>query len=1297
MQSYQQTKRRKKRVLQAQMFKSVTVVRGKGGYGFTISGQNPCMLSCIIPSSPAHAAGLKAGDLLYFVNGLNVSRASHDDVVRMVGLSTGSLDLQVAENYNSSDSSDDDYLPRTKSRYPNRVRPRQSLGERGTSHDKASSSWSTVKQSSCESLKQYHPPEEESDLSSSLTSQEDQVWLNPATVAWRGFCQNRPETTGLCGEAKRQKNEMVGVNTCNKPVVSTARKISSAAAVVKRVPPVCDSIKHIQQGILKQKISENAQKDILSKLEPSSAAGQGDSEVIEGCNKYSKVNENVKAIVGYVGSIETPNSHRHPHQRLQALRNAVKRLRLEKKVHILVLMEVKPSGVLLTNAMGKQLALYPSDRIVFSGICSDDERFFGLVTQSVPDQDNDSCQEGRECSNSTCHIFKIDPDINAHSAHMQHAQAFQVSCGTSPQSRQCTLFPRSATSLAFCIASLYRGKPSRKFDSDIVQSQAFADPGRELEHCNSQGSGNDELPLEQNEQVCVVDMTSGRDLSDTSVLSNAMNTSLISMQNHLSPEMDVGGAGGTSSPCLSYSNSSEECWQQVLKPNNKLTPQAMPSPACVEVCKASCSQFGSAVKDAENLKQNMQRFLQARHQLLEEQNRMLGSDGESYFGENVLSLSVSEDGHAVLERGGDGCWQPKNAFAVPKNPPPVSVHHMRGRSAFHALRPSSAPLGKHSKPETVELDAVRKLNFPHNIPSSFAFARSPSAPPAPFFPHRDSDEEEDDVSDNENDPYIHQILEQFDKDRMAAMNDDSRRFSDGFAIPKRKDAVASASVEKWTKTGSFRRGDKVSLKQSFCHSMESLPNGENGENTATHKMMTACSVHSIAAANQQNQENVSKAGRVASWAVQFDKLLQDPLAVKVFTEFLEKEFSAENIRFWKACEQFRSVTSEQQRKILAKDIYNRHIAARASDPVNVDNTARSYTERFLETPTAIMFDVPQSQILQLMRQDSYPRFLKSDQYKNMLVEELEGNIHHEPEKTSENKGDQKQNYGKENGVKRRRSILPWKQSQKSVKMSCEGEQKKMSKKGKEGSHNQLGVGLPSQGTTSTATTTTGNKNNNNNNLANVKKYTGLNVDLSIMRKEVFQQKEVVGGPESQVKFCRVILPDGSTTVVCAKPGQTSRSVLSKLCEKRSISISNVDVFLVGTDKAVDLNDDISTLGSKEIVIERRVLFRLDLPDGKSVAAKAKPNRSIRDVLKPILTKYGYSLENISMNVTSCQELIGMEMPVTKLDNQRVVLAVEPEAAGLQKHKGPLFGLFRTSEKRVVDRRSYAGQGDIFKD
>ena len=97
----QPQRRRKKRVTHSGALRTVEVTRSRNGYGFTISGQNPCILSCIVSGSPADRTGLKTGDHLIAVNGQNVSRCTHDDVVRLIGSSRGVLLLQVRDVLNT--------------------------------------------------------------------------------------------------------------------------------------------------------------------------------------------------------------------------------------------------------------------------------------------------------------------------------------------------------------------------------------------------------------------------------------------------------------------------------------------------------------------------------------------------------------------------------------------------------------------------------------------------------------------------------------------------------------------------------------------------------------------------------------------------------------------------------------------------------------------------------------------------------------------------------------------------------------------------------------------------------------------------------------------------------------------------------------------------------------------------------------------------------------------------------------------------------------------------------------------
>nr|CAD7434233.1 unnamed protein product [Timema monikensis] len=114
-------RRRKKRPNYG--IRTVEVSRGKNGFGFTISGQQPCILSCIVAGSPAEKAGLRPGDYLVAVNSQSVSKVPHDDVVRMIGGSSGILNLQIAENYYSDSSDEDVMLPtRPKPRYIHKPR-----------------------------------------------------------------------------------------------------------------------------------------------------------------------------------------------------------------------------------------------------------------------------------------------------------------------------------------------------------------------------------------------------------------------------------------------------------------------------------------------------------------------------------------------------------------------------------------------------------------------------------------------------------------------------------------------------------------------------------------------------------------------------------------------------------------------------------------------------------------------------------------------------------------------------------------------------------------------------------------------------------------------------------------------------------------------------------------------------------------------------------------------------------------------------------------------------------------------
>ncbi len=55
------------------------------------------------------------------------------------------------------------------------------------------------------------------------------------------------------------------------------------------------------------------------------------------------------------------------------------------------------------------------------------------------------------------------------------------------------------------------------------------------------------------------------------------------------------------------------------------------------------------------------------------------------------------------------------------------------------------------------------------------------------------------------------------------------------------------------------------------------------------------------------------------------------------------------------------------------------------------------------------------------------------------------------------------------------------------------------------------------------------------------------------------------------KYCCVFLPDGTASLTPARPGVTIRNMLTGLCEKRGLPLSDIIIYLHGKDKVSGKN------------------------------------------------------------------------------------------------------------------------------
>ncbi|KAK7143777.1 hypothetical protein R3I93_014816 [Phoxinus phoxinus] len=419
---------------------------------------------------------------------------------------------------------------------------------------------------------------------------------------------------------------------------------------------------------------------------------------------------------------------------------------------------------------------------------------------------------------------------------------------------------------------------------------------------------------------------------------------------------------------------------------------------------------------------------------------------------------------------------------------------------------------------------------------------------------------------------------------------------------------------------------------------------ETDERTATQYSSSNSSLPTVP------REGTRGVGQVASWAVSFERLLEDPMGVRYFTAFLKSEVSAENILFWLACEKFRKIPAYQseQLKREALSIYNSFLSSNATSPINIDDRVR-VEEKDVQNPQADIFQKAQQQIFKLMKFDSYTRFVRSQLYQSCMLANVEGrplpglDPRGKPltstKHTSSTSPREQVKFDKtKERLKAKTSTAEADDVVERRKVNLQGIIKDKRKE-KRGSWGESPISFK----------------------------TGL-VKSSEVEKLVARSAD--GGVD---KYCCVFLPDGTASLTPARPGVTVRKMLTGVCEKRGLPLSDIIIYLQGKDKQpLSLDQDSSMLKDQQVFLELRVTFAVKLAfAGKTVAVVVKSNKTLQDALASMLNKYRLRAQDATVIMAGSGQIISMNTAVTSLANKTLILDKRvDQASGLKGNFSP---------------------------
>ncbi|XP_030287464.1 regulator of G-protein signaling 12b isoform X4 [Sparus aurata] len=1241
--------------------RAVEVARGRTGYGFTLSGQSPCVLSCILKGSPADYVGLRSGDYILSVNDINVSKASHEDVVKLIGRCSGVLKLVIAEGER----------PRRHHHH------QRTAGSRHHSSNTMAASY-LDSCSSDDELDGFYDNSVNNNNNSRSGGGARGGWYKPKLDS-KQLGINRAEKVvaelqsgGIFNMIFENSSHSSSSSDKDRPGVSSSSKPRPLSD--PEFPPYRNASRSQSNPNL---LSEEEMAQVLNDdsvfldsdfrhlhlhhhEEQDLDVGDGGDLVLE----PSEGILNVGMIVGYLGSIELASIGTSiENDSLQAIRCSMRRLRAEQKIHSLVLMKVMHDSVRLCSDRGQVLATYPAEKLAFSACCPDDRRFFGLVTMQATD-DLDDCHfsNGRDEEGglrTSCHVFIVDPELCHHQVHLGVARRFGFECTPDPDTGGCLEFPPSSQPLLQFVSVLYRDMGD---NIEGVRARAFHDPDNDAQQNHSTSSNSDSgignfLPEEKSNRVLLVDLGGPPNHNHTSGPRHW--DSPPSSQQAWSPILGAAASHPPPPPPPALRNGHYRHDPHLADLPHPL-PLAHPDvpgrhSRGVHPHHYSPGKRGGAVGGGEKrggggvaVGVEQQRWLPV---------HVLRDWRQQHHHSHIQGLSSDQESYAESTDG----WSSANCSTLP--PPMNKIPADRYRAPL-------AP-GDHLPPP------------------------GGSQPPPPSHPHS----------------HTHRLAVQKDEWAKKLFGDRDRAGAERSEREKKRGNAKEGEKKGGRFRGltmgfpplpqrsSARRSFGRSKRLSLARSLDDLESAAVSDGELNSVELQGCSSDNSLNSNaslpsvQSHRRHTER--RVASWAVGFERLLQDPVGVRYFSEFLKKEFSEENIRFWQACDVFSQVPENDKKQLSqqAREIYNSFLSSKATTPVNIDSQAQ-LADDILNAPRPDMFKEQQLQIFNLMKFDSYTRFLKSLLYQECMLAEVEGrplpdpyHIPSSPTSKHSTTGSDRSNFS-----------TPKKEDKKSKSgRSLNEDSRDDSGDRKKGmffswSRNRsFGKGPKKRELTDFNYNFSGS-NGRRESQGSLSSGASLELGTSgrnegdVSRGAVSVSAER-GGSSAPLRQCNISLPDGSCCSVPLRAGVSIRDLLLGLCEKLCINLAAIDLFLVGGEKPLVLDQDCMTLSSRDLRLEKRTLFRLDLvPINRSVGLKAKPTKPVTEVLRPVVAKYGLHLSELVARISGEVEPLDLGLPISNLDGLRVVLDLAENTPGKDKQKVVVPSTSRNQSTTAPEKR-----------